>query len=246
MPNSNWSRKPLVGFRRRPNQYRSDPAPQNRSSISVFPYAILRNFMKHTHAIMQAALTIISVSVFTAILGTAVAVPEFDFIPSYDWILGEPTVLDPVEESLENQSLDQEYPYDLDSAQYGPADLDPSIFQATPPDPAFIGPVQPDPTVFDPTGVDPALADPNDLDPALLDPNDPESHEMSLPRPNCGNGRFGPNVPLCCNGLMSPGGAVVSGCEWFDRGKRICKNTDNVVCCQFKAESLGFACWRFY
>ena len=195
---------------------------------------------------MQAALTVIFVSVLTAFVGTAIAAPQFDFIPSWDWILGKPTVLDPVEGSLEDQSLDQEYPYDLDSTQYGPADLDPSMFQATPPDPGFIGPVQPDPAVFDPNGVDPALVDPNDLDPALLDPNDPESREMSLPRPNCGNGRFGPNVPLCCNGLMSPGGGVVSGCEWFDQGKKICKNKDNVVCCQFKSEGLGFACWRFY
>lgn len=236
MANPNWPGKPLVGFPRKPNQYRNDPTPQTRSSISVFPHTILRNFMKATHSIMQTALTIIFVSVLTAFVSTAVAAPQLDFIPGWDWILGEPTVLDPVEESLEDQSLDQGYPYDLDSTQYGPADLDPSMFQATPPDPAFIGPMQPDPTVFDP----------NNLDPALLDPNDPGSREMSLPRPNCGNGRFGPNVPLCCNGLMSPGGGVVSGCEWFDRGKRICKNKDNVVCCQFKSEGLGFVCWRFY
>lgn len=195
---------------------------------------------------MQASLTITFVSILTATLGTAVAAPELDFIPSLDWILGEPTVLDPIEESLEGQSLDQEYPYNLDSTQYGPADLDPSMFQATPTDPNFIGPVQLDPILFDPDGVDPALVDPNMLDPALLDPNDPESPEMSLERPNCGNGRFGPNVPLCCNGVMSPGGAVVSGCQWFDRGKRICKNRENVMCCQFKSEGLGFGCWRFY
>ena len=190
---------------------------------------------------MQASLTIIFISILNTTLGTAVAAPQLDFIPGWDWILGEPTVLDPVEESLEDRSSDQEYPYDLDSTQYGPADLDPSVFQATPPDPTFIGPIQPDSNP-----VDPALLDPNNLDPALIDLNDPESPEMSLNRPNCGNGRFGPNVPLCCNGLMSPGGTIVSGCEWYDREKKICKNRDNVVCCQIKSEGLGFACWRFY
>lgn len=155
-------------------------------------------------------------------------------------------MLDPVEEFLGGQSLEQEDPYNPDSGQYGPAYLDPSMFQATPPDPAFIGPVLPDPTLVDPNGVDPSLLDPNRLDPALLDPNDPESPEMSSERPNCGNGRFGPNVPLCCNGLMSPGGALVSGCQWYDRGKKICKNRDNVVCCQYMTEGVGFVCWRYY
>lgn len=194
---------------------------------------IARNLIQAKHSIMQASLIIMFIPILTATLGAAAAVPDFDFIPGWDWLLGEPTVLDPVEESLEGQSLEQEYPYNLDSA---PAELDPSMFEATPPDPTFIDPVLPDPTILDP----------NSVDPALLDPNDPESSEISGERPNCGNGKFGPNVPLCCNGLRSPGGGVASGCQYHDPGKKVCKNRDNVVCCQNMIEGFGFMCWKYY
>lgn len=147
-------------------------------------------------------------------------------------------MLDPYEQSLEGQTYEQDLPFNLDPGQFGSADSDPSMFEATPLDPASISPIQPDPFLVDPN------SDPNTLDPALLDPNDPESPDMS--RPNCGTGTFGPNVPLCCNGLKIPGGSVVSGCKWYDRGKQICKNKDNVVCCQYMTEGFGFGCWQYY
>ena len=165
-------------------------------------------------------------------------------------------MLDPLEEPLEEQSLEQEYPYNLDSTQYCPADPDPPTFQAVPPDPTFIGPVLPDPAILDPSSFDPGLLDPNFLNPDFLDPNffdpdhldlnNPDSPETTWDRPNCGNGRFGPNVLLCCSGLMSPGGEEVNGCHWYDRGKKICKNRDNLVCCQYMMEGLGVWCWRTY
>lgn len=187
---------------------------------------------------MQALLIITFIQILTSTLSAAAAVPDFDFdlFPNLNWLLGEPTVLDPVEESLEQQSLEQEYPYNLNFDQDDPAELDPFMFEVTPSEPTFMDPVLDDPT----------LLDPNSLDPALLDPNDPSSLEMSRDRPNCGNSRFGPNMPLCCDGFMSPGGAVVSGCQYHDPGKKICKKRDNVVCCQSMMEGLGFACWRYY
>lgn len=185
---------------------------------------------------MQALLIIPFIHFLTSTLSAAAAVPDFDFFPGLNWLLGEPTVLDPVEESLEQQSLEQEYPYKLNVVQDDSAELDPIMFEATPSEPTFIDPVLDDPSLLDSNG----------LDPALLDPSDPNSFDLSRERPSCGNSMFGPNLPLCCNGFMSPGGAVVSGCQYHDPGKKICKKKDNVVCCQYMVEGFGFVCWRYY
>jgi hypothetical protein len=204
-------------------------------SISPGPgrYPALSRFVPtDMYSVMQALLIII-LPISSATLADAAAIPDFnpDFIPSLDWILGEPTVLDPVE-----QSLEQTNPYSPEPKQDYPAEVDPFFFEMTPSDPS----------VLDPPRIDPFIPDGENPSPGLLDPNDPYSFDLFRGRPNCGDGMFGPNVPLCCDGFMMPGGAVVSGCQYFDPGKKICKNTDNVVCCQSFALGSGYVCRRYY
>jgi hypothetical protein len=202
-----------------------------------YPQFTPKLFHKQLHSAMQTFPIMLLFPIVSATPGAAAAIPDFDFLPNWDWILGEPTVLDPVEQDLEEQLLHEEYLYNLDQVHPHLLELDPLIFvEATLPDPGFIGPVL----------LDPSLLDLNSLDPALADPNDPYVPEMSRTRPNCGTNIFGPNVPLCCNGIMSPGGIVVSGCQYHDPGKKICKNKDNVVCCQYMVDGVGYACWRYY
>ena len=146
-----------------------------------FPHVNLRNLIQTTDSVMQALLIIPFIHILTSTLSAAAAVPDSDFFPSLNWLLGEPTVLDPVEESLEQQPLEQEYPYKLNVVQDDSAELDPIMFEATPSEPTFI-----DPALYDPT-----LLDSDGLDPGLLDPSDPDSFDLSRERPNCGNSIFG-------------------------------------------------------
>lgn len=180
---------------------------------------------------MQAFLLALFISILNATISVAAAIPDFDFLPSWDWILGEPTVQDPIEQKLEQENLFDPGP-NLDDT----AGFDPSLFDTTPPDSILI----------DPGLSYPALPDSSAPNPALLDPSDVYPLEISRGRPNCGNGLFGPNVPLCCDGLMIPGGLAINGCEYHDPGKKKCKNSDNVVCCQHMSDGIGYGCWKYY
>ena len=227
----NWPGIPLFGSHWGGGQNTNRPTSPDRWDTSIFSHFIPWDLVQATYSVMQAFLIIILIPILCATVGAAAAIPDLDILPSLDWILGEPTVLDPVE-----QSLDQEHPYISDPVLDYSTELDPSIFEATPPDSTFI-----DPGLYDPN-----LFDPNSLEPAPLDPSGLDFPEISRGRPDCGVGMLGPNVPLCCDGFMVPGGAAVSGCVWHDPGKKICKKLDNVMCCQSKLEDMGFGCWKYY